>query len=439
MPRVRMRAVGEHSSLSVVSQAHYSEFAAEWLQMVGATGHGSHVHAQSHQLDMTADRSRLLLAAVAIAAASCSASLAPGARAFAVAGSQDAALTARCTQGYNVVNRACGKAPAGQYVPSQCTAWCQLVYVSWWPKCQGVREYAMFEASTGHALSGFYRTCQAAARPTCRPCPGSAKASDVLPVDERVLSSGSPQAAAFCVTWTGQIANLLCVSASQVAVTAIARAAAAGGGSSGHRRLSEVTVGAKVSVQVTWSLAAGSTAQALSLVQNGQLAMGWPAMGRRQLKRKNSSCVVGNNDVGSLIKTSRAVASPYACADKADSGFAGLACLAAIAQFKHGCAGSAMSATQGAWVGPTLRTPATRCTRSTTRWTPRERGVSPSPAPAPLSRVIIESDQKQSARAPLPPLTILKCSSRFRDSCGPRVPLHRRGQWRWHTMTPHIL
>ena len=79
--------------------------------MVGATRHGSHVHAQSHQLDMTADRSRLLLAAVAIAPAS--ASLAPGPRAFAVARSQDMALTARCTQGYNVVNRACGKAPAG--------------------------------------------------------------------------------------------------------------------------------------------------------------------------------------------------------------------------------------------------------------------------------------------------------------------------------------
>jgi hypothetical protein len=52
--------------------------------------------------------------------------------------------------------------------------------------------------------------------------------------------------------------------------------------------------GAKVSVQVTWSLAAGSDAQAQSLVQAGQSVMGLPAMGRRQLKRKKkSSCVVG--------------------------------------------------------------------------------------------------------------------------------------------------
>ena len=66
---------------------------------------------------MTADRSRLLLAAVAIAAAS--ASLAPGARAFAVAGSQDAVLTARQVHPryVYVVN-----APrARRYVPSQCT------------------------------------------------------------------------------------------------------------------------------------------------------------------------------------------------------------------------------------------------------------------------------------------------------------------------------
>jgi hypothetical protein len=136
------------------------------------------------------------------------------------------------------------------------------------------------------------------------------------------------------------MANLLCVSPSQVAVTAIARAAAAGGGSSGHRRLSEG--GVRVSVQVTWSLAAGSSAQARSLVQAGQHVMGLPAMGRRQLKRKKkSSCVVGKN-VGPLIKTAKAV---VPCMDKANSGFAGLACPAAIAQFKHGCAGSAMSAT----------------------------------------------------------------------------------------------
>ena len=136
------------------------------------------------------------------------------------------------------------------------------------------------------------------------------------------------------------MANLLCVSPGQVAVTAIARAAAAGGGSSGHRRLSEV--GARVSVQVTWSLAAGSSAQARSLVQAGQRVMGLPAMGRRSLKRrKKSSCIVGKN-VGPLIRTAKAV---VPCVDKANSGFGGLACTKAIAQFKHGCAGNLMSAT----------------------------------------------------------------------------------------------
>ena len=141
------------------------------------------------------------------------------------------------------------------------------------------------------------------------------------------------------------MANLLCVSPIQVAVTAIARAAAAGGGSSsGHRRLSEV--GARVSVQVTWSLAAGSSAQARSLVQAGQRVMGLPAMGRRSLKRKRtSSCVVGQN-VGPLIRTAKAV---VPCADKADSGFRGLACPEFKAMhhtvFKQGCAGNGMSAT----------------------------------------------------------------------------------------------
>ena len=80
---------------------------------------------------MTADRSRLLLAAVAIAAAS--ASLAPGARAFAVAGSQDAVLTARQVHPrYKRGQRAPGPPVRPQPVyPRQCTAWCQLVYVSW--------------------------------------------------------------------------------------------------------------------------------------------------------------------------------------------------------------------------------------------------------------------------------------------------------------------
>ena len=116
-------------------------------------------------------------------------------RAFAAsAGKPDMSLASQCLHGYVAVVAACGQAPAGQYAPSQCTAWCQLIYVSWWPKCQHVREYATIEAASSHALSGFYTTCQAAAKPTCSPCPGSASARDVLPLDEHVLSPGSVQA-----------------------------------------------------------------------------------------------------------------------------------------------------------------------------------------------------------------------------------------------------
>ena len=135
------------------------------------------------------------------------------------------------------------------------------------------------------------------------------------------------------------MANLLCVSPSQVAVTAIARAAAAAGGSSGHRRLSEV--GARVSVQVTWTLAAGSNAQAQSLMLAGQHVMGLPAMGRRQLKRKKSSCVVGQN-VGPLVKTAKAL---VPCVDKTDSGIAGQSCGLAIKHIAHGCADAVFGST----------------------------------------------------------------------------------------------
>ena len=216
----------------------------------------------------------LPIAAAARAASAFSAEPPPAAarrRAFASpSAGRNAALLVQCGREYDAVAVACGRAAAGHHVPSQCSAWCQLVYLKWWPMCQHVREYATIEAATGGALSGFFRTCQAAARPTCSPCPGSAQASDVLSLDKLVLSAGTPKAAAFRTAWRGQIASMLCVGAGQIAVTAIARASGGGGGGGGggHRRLSEA------SVEVTWTVAAGSNAIAQSLVHAGQRVMG---------------------------------------------------------------------------------------------------------------------------------------------------------------------
>ena len=264
-------------------------------------------------------------------------------RAFAVPATKQgvAALTATCTQDYDVVNVACGQAAAGLFVPSQCTAWCQLVYLQWWPRCQHVRVFATIEKVSSLALSGFYRTCQAANRPTCSPCRGSAKGSDELSVDSRVLSAGSAHAAAFRIAWRGQLANLLCLGPAQVAVTAITAAAgrpvpAAGG----HRLLSGA--GTAVNVEVTWTLAASSNAQARRLVH---AVMEIGGMGWRQLRRTgrggSSACVVGKN-VGPLVKAATAV---VPCVDKADSGFAGQACAIAIAHLKQGCADSLWAST----------------------------------------------------------------------------------------------
>ena len=93
--------------------------------------------------------------------------------------------------------------------------------------------------------------------------------------------------------------------------------------------------------QVAWSLAAGSNAQEQSLVQAGQHVMGLPSMGRRQLKRKKSSCVVGQN-VGPLVKTAKAL---VPCVDKAGSGFGGQSCPTAIKNIAHGCANSVFGST----------------------------------------------------------------------------------------------
>ena len=124
-----------------------------------------------------------MLAAALLLLAVASPTMVPGAHAFVATGARNAALTVQCTRGYDTVHAACGQAGAGHYVPDQCTAWCQLVYPSWWLKCQRVPEYATIEVTSARALSGFYSACQAAAKPTCSPCPGSAQANEVLPQD----------------------------------------------------------------------------------------------------------------------------------------------------------------------------------------------------------------------------------------------------------------
>ena len=74
------------------------------------------------------------------------------------------------------------------------------------------------------------------------------------------------------------------------------------GPSSSRRRATET--GAQVSLQVSWTVDAATTAQAQSLVAAGQKAIGIPAMGRRQLQQAGT-CVVGKNK-GPLLATATA-------------------------------------------------------------------------------------------------------------------------------------
>ena len=53
---------------------------------------------------------------------------------------RDYQLAALCAHGIDGVTLACGRAPAGKAVPVRCSAWCTMVYPSWWLKCRGVRE-----------------------------------------------------------------------------------------------------------------------------------------------------------------------------------------------------------------------------------------------------------------------------------------------------------
>ena len=122
--------------------------------------------------------------------------------------------------------------------------------------------------------------------PTCGACSGHASAKDTLPADERVLTAGSPQSAAFTLLFVGEMANLLCVPSGQVHVNSVAPAA------SGTRRFLAET-GDKVSVQVAWTVDAATAAQAQSLVAAGQKAIGMPGMGRRRQLQTGAHCVLG--------------------------------------------------------------------------------------------------------------------------------------------------
>ena len=95
------------------------------------------------------------------------------------------------------------------------------------------------------------------------------------------------------------MANLLCVPSGQVHLNSVAPAA------SGTRRFLAET-GAKVSVQVAWTVDAATAAQAQSLVAAGQKAIGMPGMGRRRQLQTGAQCVLGQNK-GALLATATAV------------------------------------------------------------------------------------------------------------------------------------
>ena len=67
--------------------------------------------------------------------------------------------------------------------------------------------------------------------------------------------------------------------------------------------------GAKVWLQVAWTVDAATAAQAQSLVAAGQKAIGMPGMGRRRQLQTGAHCVLGQNK-GALLATATAVVTP---------------------------------------------------------------------------------------------------------------------------------
>ena len=233
--------------------------------------------------------------------------------------------------------KACGNTAPGQVAPpaAKCDSGvCQQAVLAWWPKCKGFDVYSTLDSNNHQQITHFYDACKQRSQPTCGACSGHASAQDTLPADKNVLTAGSPQRAEFTSLFVGEMSNLLCVPSGQVHLNSITAV------SSGTRR-SLAETGAKVSLQVSWTVDAATPAQAQGLMAAGQKAIGMPGMGRRQLQTGGAQCVLGQNK-GALLATATAVP---ACADKADSGFAGLSCGAAIAHFSAGCADSAIGST----------------------------------------------------------------------------------------------
>ena len=232
---------------------------------------------------------------------------------------------AQCLVGFQVgLPKACGNLALGQAAPPVANCVCQQAVLAWWPKCKAFDVFNTLDTTNSNQITQFYDACKQRSTPTCGACSGHASAKDRLPTDKHVLAAGSPQSDAFASLFVGEMANLL-----QVHLNSVTPAAS---DSVTWRILAET--GAKISLQVAWTVDATTAAEAQSLVDAGQKAIGFPAMGRRRQLQTGAQCVVGQNK-GALLATATAV-DTYV--DKADSGFGGLPCAVAIARLTEGCA-----------------------------------------------------------------------------------------------------
>ena len=133
----------------------------------------------------------------------------------------------QCATGLQGLGDACGDAAANHVVPNvaQCgDGVCQQAVVNWWPKCKALSMFSTIDNNNNHQMTNFYDACEELSKPNCGACSGHASAQDTLPGDKRVLTAGSPQRAAFCLLFVGELANLLCVPSGQVHLNAITAA-----------------------------------------------------------------------------------------------------------------------------------------------------------------------------------------------------------------------